>query len=484
MMLTTMPISAIRALVLGALTLAISARLAQTPPLVTPVAGLVIDHSVRVQPGAYRLSAPANGGAALTIRGENVTVDLTGVTIEGGDPFANPDGYHGTGILIDAGRGVTIRGGNIRGYKVAIRGRQSPKLHITGADLSYNWKPRLLSGLEKENQADWLSFHNNEKDEWLRYGAAIYLGACDDAEVDNTRAVQGMDGLMVTRSARLKIWNNTFSWNSGVGIGLYRTTDSTVMHNRLDYDVRGYSHGFYARGQDSTGILLYEQSSHNVVAYNSITHGGDGVFLWAGQSTMDTGQGGANDNMFYGNDVSHAVANGIEATFSRNSFLSNRIEDCWHGIWGGYSYDSLIEGNTFTGNTDGIAIEHGQNIHIHRNTFARDETAIRIWANATEDPNWGYPKTRDTRSRDYVVTDNRFDGEKTALDLMQTTGIRLERNDYKDVAMRFKQGADVQGIEDLDGRQFQPGPLPYVIIPMPIPGGMDAKLRAGARRGR
>ena len=85
---------------------------------------------------------------------------------------------------------------------------------------------------------------------------------------------------------------------------------------------------------------MYEQSSGNTVAYNSVTHGGDGLFLWAGQSTMDTGQGGANDNLFYGNDFSHAVANGIEATFSRNRFVSNRIDDCWHGVWGGYSYDT------------------------------------------------------------------------------------------------------------------------------------------------
>ena len=35
---------------------------------------------------------------------------------------------------------------------------------------------------------------------------------------------------------------------------------------------------------------------------------------------MDTGQGGCNDNLLYGNDFSHAPTNGIEATFSRNAF--------------------------------------------------------------------------------------------------------------------------------------------------------------------
>ena len=125
------------------------------------------------------------------------------------------------------------------------------------------------------------------------------------------------------------------------------------MHNRIDWCVRGYSHGFYNRGQDSAGLLMYEQSSNNVVAYNSVTHGGDGLFLWAGQSTMDTGQGGANDNLFYRNDFSHAPTNGIEATFSRNTFLDNRVEEYWHGVWGGYSYDSWWSDNTFARNTEG-----------------------------------------------------------------------------------------------------------------------------------
>ena len=141
----------------------------------------------------------------------------------------------------------------------------------------------------------------------------------------------------------LKIWNNTFQFLSSIGVGLYRVSDSTIMHNRIDWCVRGYSHGFYNRGQDSAGLLMYEQSSNNTVAYNSVTHGGDGLFLWAGQSTMDSGKGGANDNLFAANDFSHAPTNGIEATFSRNRFIGNRVEENWHGVWGGYSYDSVWE---------------------------------------------------------------------------------------------------------------------------------------------
>jgi nitrous oxidase accessory protein NosD len=448
--------------------------------------GIVITTSVRVTPGTYRLPGD-QARPAVTIRGSNITVDLTGVTIEGGDPFADPDGYVGTGIEIDGGDHVSVRGATIRGFKVAILARRSPFLHLTGNDLSYNWKQRLWSGIEKESLLDWMSYHDNEKDEWLRFGAAIYLSECDDAEVDHNRAVQGQNGLMVTRSARLKIWNNTFSWLSSIGLGMYRTTDSLVAHNKLDYAVRGYSHGFYYRGQDSTGILMYEQSSRNTFHHNSATHGGDGLFLWAGQSTMDTGQGGANDNTFVSNDFSHAVANGIEATFSRNRFISNRIEDCWHGVWGGYSFDTEFFNNTFAGNDEAIAIEHGQNIRIVGNTFRGDKVAIRLWANATQDPNWGYPKARDTRSRDYLVEVNRFEDHETVLDISRTENVRLHLNSVAgDVAALVKGGQDVRDLHIDDAPE--PGPKPPQMPLEPgwraLDGGMDPMIPEGTPRGR
>lgn len=458
------------------------AQMPETP--LTP--GLVISASVKVKPGVYRLPG-SEGKSAIVVRGSNVTVDLTGVTIEGGEPYADPDGYLGTGIEIDGGDHVTITGGAIRGYKVAVLARKSSFLHLTGLDLSYNWKQRLWSGIEKESLLDWMSYHNNEKDEWLRYGAAIYLSECDDAEIDRSRATQGQNGLMVTRSARLKIWNNDFSYLSSVGLGMYRTTDSLVAHNKFDYDVRGYSHGFYYRGQDSTGILMYEQSSRNVFHHNSATHGGDGLFMWAGQSTMDTGQGGVNDNVFFGNDFSHAVANGIEVTFSRNTFIGNRVEDCWHGVWGGYSYDTRFLNNRFAGNDEAFAIEHGQDITISGNTFSGDKVALRLWANLTQDPNWMYAKVRDTRSRDYVISGNTFRDHTTLLDVIRTTGIDLSQNSLSGaIGTLMKGGAGVTGLRwdaATGAASVEPSPVAPEDTWKPLAGGIDTRLPE-SRRGR
>ncbi len=452
-------------------------------------AGTVIERSITVRPGTYRLDASADlTKPALIVRGSNITIDFNGATLLGSPRGADPDTMIGVGILVDGGSRVTIKNAVIRGYKVGILARHSPYLHLTHNDLSYNWKQRLYSGIEKESLVDWMSYHHNENDEWLRYGAAIYLAQCDRAEIDHTTAVQGQNGLMVTSSTGLKIWNNTFQFLSAIGVGLYRVTDSLIMHNRIDWCVRGYSHGFYNRGQDSAGLLMYEQSSRNTVSYNSITHGGDGLFLWAGQSTMDTGQGGANDNHFYRNDFSHAVANGIEATFSRNEFDANRIEDCWHGVWGGYSYSSLWLNNHFARNTEGIAIEHGQNNTIQGNTFDRDDTAIRLWQNASQDPDWGYPKNHDTRSHGYAITENLFRGNKTALDIRATTDVTLGANRFENVVTRAAgdiRDADVdRSLEGLAHREGFGLSRPGTPGVQPLPGGVDAMIKDGERRGR
>ena len=381
---------------------------AQTPPAELR-AGMVVTASVRIAPRVYTVHAPASlDSAAIVIRGNDLTVDLTGVTLEGSARDVDPDMRPGVAIRVDGGRNVTIRGARVRGYKVGIIARGTRGLTLVDNDLSDNWKPRLFSGIAHESLVDWLSYHRNEKDEWLRFGAAVYLADVKGGEIRGTRVERGMNGILLVRSDSLRIWNNVVSFNSGIGFGLYRSSDNYIAHNHADYNVRGYSHGYFRRGQDSAALLMYEQSCRNVVAYNSMTHSGDGLFLWAGQSTMDTGKGGANDNLFYGNDFSFAPTNGMEATFSRNTFVRNRVEGSDHGLWGGYSFDSKVIGNDFRANRIGIAIEHGQNNEISANRFIRDSTAISLWANPIEPSDWGYPKHRDTRSRDYVIKNNVF----------------------------------------------------------------------------
>ncbi|MDI9639666.1 NosD domain-containing protein [Kamptonema cortianum] len=421
---------------------------AEPLPVITPKSGLIITESCRIAPGTYDISSGDTDGtsAAITVKGKNITVDFAGCTLRGTPSHTEPDARKGTCLRVE-GENITLQNMKIHGYKSAVIARNTPRLTILDSDLSFNWKQRLGSTQEKEDLADWMSFHKNDNNEWLRFGAAIYLDDCDEFEIKGVVANGGQCGLMMTKSDRGLAWNNDFSFLSAVGIGMYRSSDNRIMHNKIDWCVRGYSHGVYNRGQDSTGILIYEQSHRNTFAYNSVTHSGDGFFLWAGQTTMDTGEGGCNDNIVYANDFSHAPTNAIESTFSRNTYVNNLLLENWHGVWGGYSYDTKIIGNVFGLNGEAIAIEHGQDNEIVGNVFRRDTVGVMLWSNLSQDPNWGYPKHRDTRSRDTDIHDNVFfTMQGPIFDLKRTSNVSIQGNFIKRFNSLFLAG---DGIENL-----------------------------------
>ncbi|MEO7457244.1 MAG: PA14 domain-containing protein, partial [Gemmatimonadaceae bacterium] len=120
--------------------------------------------------------------------------------------------------------------------------------------------------------------------------------------------------------------------------------------------------------------------------------------------------------------------NGMEATFSRNDFIGNRIVGSDHGLWGGYSFDSRVIGNCFARNRIGIAIEHGQSNTITANHFDGDSTGISLWASPIEPSDWGYPKHRDTKSRDYRITGNRFATAKETMKILDTAPLDTSGN--------------------------------------------------------
>jgi parallel beta-helix repeat protein len=174
-----------------------------------------------------------------------------------------------------------------------------------------------------------------------------------------------------------------------------------------------------------------------VIFRNSATHSGDGFFLYAGEETLRrTGNGGCNDNLVAYNDFSHAVANAIEATFSSgNRFLGNRCDDSNYGVWAGYSYGTLIEGNTFTRNRiAGVAIEHGSGNRIVFNTFLGNPDAIRLWWDDDKDLlATKFGTVHDCRSRDYGIAGNSFEGDKVGVRLIDTSGVAILGNHFEEV---------------------------------------------------
>ena len=410
---------------------------------------MLIQSNTLIERTEYLLEAPANlTNAVITISGKNITVDFNEAKLLGTPSFNAPNKMHGLAIKISPGsENIILKNANISGYKIAIEADSVKNISIINCNLSYNWRPELHSNNIREDVSDWMSYHKNDHGEWKRYGAAIYLNNCTKAFIQNNQITGVQCALLMTKCNGAEVLDNDFSFNSGLGIGMYRSSNNKIYHNKLDFNIRGYYYGKYQRGQDSSGILAFEQSSDNIFAYNSATHSGDGFFLWAGQTTMDTGLGGCNNNFIYGNDFSYASNNGVEITFSSNSVLHNRIVGCDYGIWAGYSYDSDLSDNQFAHNKTAIGIEHGQSINIAMNTFNSDRTAIKLWSAAKQPDSWIYPTKRNTQSKIYWIAANRFMNNNTVYDIMGTDTIVFSGNQKTNVKNEFKLGDRISELD-------------------------------------
>ena len=454
--------------------------------------GMVITENTKIKKGIYKLDGDQGfGEPVILIEGYKITVDFNNATLQGSNNKKNPDEFFGVAIIISSkSSNVTIKNLKAKGYKVALLAKDVTSLTLENCDFSYNYRQHLNSTQEKEDISDWMSYHHNENDEWLRYGAAIYLRSCNMPIIKGCTVTGGQNALMMTNCNDGLVVNNDFSFNSGIGIGMYHCSYNEVAYNRVDFNVRGYSDGVYNRGQDSAGILVYEQSSNNSFYKNSVTHSGDGFFLWAGQTTMDSGQGGCNDNLIFGNDFSYAPTNGVEVTFSRNKILKNRIFECDNGIWGGYSYNTQIGGNQFRNNNVGIAVEHGQENNIYNNLFFRDKVAVKLWARKEQpaDPiaiGWGYAKFRDTRSRNYNLFLNSYNENNTAVDAVRTDSIKIFGNYFSHTDQLLRIDSTVTNIDSTeDDSLVDKFSNDTTIIETPFKGTVDPFRGRGILNGR
>ncbi len=383
------------------------ARLAEPEPL--PVVRVTGDNTVVrssctlvIEPGVVIADADGNGivqveGSDLVVRFAEGSVLRGGVAGGGGAVDVAPDRLSGVGIRVLPGsRNVRIEGARISGVKVGIWASEADGLVIDGAELRGLWRQRLWSTPEAEDQRDWLWPHENDAGEWReRYGAAVYLERLAGATVRRVVVREGQNGILLDRVSGSRVYGNDASFLSGWGVGLWRSSDNVVARNALDFCVRGYSHGVYNRGQDSAGILVFEQSSRNLIAENSATHSGDGLFGFAGKEALgeragltDHTRAGCNENLIVGNDFSYAPAHGLEMTFSFGNIIWNNrlVENAICGVWGGYCQGTVIANNTIHGNGlpgrregGGINIEHGYENVISGNDFAGNTVGVLLW---------------------------------------------------------------------------------------------------------
>jgi parallel beta-helix repeat protein len=406
----------------------------------------------------------ANGDGVIQVVASDIVVEFAPGSILRGAPHDRPpDEYRGYGIRIDGQSNVTIKGARVSGFWCGLWATRSDGLTLDAIDASDNRRARLKSTPAAEDSGDWLFPHDNDQNQWLRnYGAAMYVEDSNGITVRNCKVRHGQNALCLDRVNDSKVYDNDFSFNSGWGIAMWRSSRNAITRNASDFCVRGYSHGVYNRGQDSAGILMFEQNNDNLIAENSATHGGDGLFGFAGKEALGMTdehppdwyrRRGNNRNLLIGNDFSYAPAHGIEMTFSfDNVFFGNRlVENAICGIWGGYSHDTLIARNHIDGNGEmpyglergGVNIEHGRNNRILDNVFKANRCGVHLWQNPRSDlagRPWG--KANGTESKGNIVAGNRFLGDRLALHLRGPGELILGENFFEEVDEQMTRDAE------------------------------------------
>lgn len=394
---------------------------------------VAIDHSctVRIAPGKVIRDADGNGVIQIVRDGVTVTFE-DGSVLRGAVPGTPPDTMGGCGVRVQGVKGVTIRGLVASGFKVGLWATDAPGLSLDSCTFDDNFRQHLRSTPEAEDSGDWLWPHENDNREWAeRYGGAVVVERCDGTTIRRVRVRRGQNGIILDRVNHARLCDNDCSFLSGWGLAMWRSSDNVISRNALDFCVRGHSEGVYNRGQDSAGILCFEQCSRNWFVENSATHSGDCFFGFAGKEAIgekkappgfDYAGSGCNANVFIGNDFSYAPAHGLELTFSQNNIIArNRfIENAICGIWGGYSNDTTIADNTFERNggmaygleNGAINIEHGAGNRIISNRFVNNRTGVHLWW----DDDKGLLDTPGVKARNKDVTGNIIAGNTFIID--------------------------------------------------------------------
>lgn len=413
-----------------------AAAVANLPAVEVTTDNTVISRSCRIMIPRGTVIKDADGNGVIQVGAPDIEIEFAdGSVLRGSPPETRPDLYQGFGVSLNGQAGVTIRGARVSGFWCGLHARKADGLALEGIDASDNRRAYLKSTPVAEDGGDWIFGHNNDQKEWLtNYAAAIYIEESTGVTVRNSRVWHGQNALCLDRVTGSKIYDNDFSFNSGWGIALWRCSSNVISHNAVDFCVRGYSHGVYNRGQDSAGIFAFEQNNQNVFAENSVTHGGDGFFGFAGREALgEVGdhpvewykRRGNADNLLVGNDFSYASAHGIENTFSfGNQYLKNRmVGNAICGVWAGYSRETMIAGNDFAGNGEmgyglergGVNIDHGgDNIIVH-NSFVTNKCGVHLWGGANPE----FEKKKWARANGYastgsVIANNSFNGDAVA----------------------------------------------------------------------
>ena len=251
--------------------------LATSPALAAPVITLSKDDTVITQSCVVEIASvveDANQNGVLHIKADNITVRFkNGSALRGAKAGTPWNELRGIGIRIDGQRNVTLKGLLVHGFKNGIVATKADGLIVDGGDYSDNYRQQLKSTPAAEDGADWLFPHNNDETKWReQYGGAVCVESSAKVTIRNLHVRRGQNGIVLDRVNDSAIYDNDCSFLSGWGLALWRSSRNRITRNAFDFCVRGHVEGVYNRGQDSAGILAFEQCNDNLIADEPADH--------------------------------------------------------------------------------------------------------------------------------------------------------------------------------------------------------------------
>ena len=429
-----------------------------------------ITESCRISIPVGAVIEDRDGNGVIQIRTDGIEVIFEKSAILRGERLGvGADQLKGIGVHVDGAQNVVLRNFIVRGYRCGILATKANGLQVDGADMRRNFSQHLKSTPEREDASDWLWPHENDEQEWRKnYGAGLCIEQSDSVVVQNVVVREQQNGIILDRVTNAELRNNDCSFLSGWGLAMWRSSDNLVEQNRFDFCVRGYSHKVYNRGQDSAGILMFEQCSRNRIFSNSATHCGDGIFAFSGKETLgekkapnedfDYARRGNNENQFVGNILNDAAAHGLELTFGFGNLIrGNTIHgNSICGVWAGFSQDTIILENDFRNNgNDGlhlergaINIDHSRNNLIQANQMHSNKVGVHLWSYPTSfsDTPWGL--ANDLTAEGNVLLGNAFQGEGPAVQLRGAVVVQHADNTYKGFYMGTENETDSVALVD------------------------------------